>query len=351
MIRRGLAAVILGPSLLIGSLAWSGFLALRTVFDEDRSRDVAEELLDNEEVRTQLADNLGTAIAAAIPAEVAIEDDQIDAAADQVLGDPVVEELIVEAFARTHAAFLGEGDAPRTLDLTPVAERARAAVVAAAPQVESTLPEVPRMEMTLPTDRIPDASPVRDLLRRTVPLLAAIAAVGVLLALFTTSDRPSVLRRAGFWALTTTAFYLAIGLGLPWLIRLAAPEQAEVIAALLTALLRTTLTPSIVLALVAAGLIVASFVWPEGARTHRPRVATSQGSVGYAPPPGPGRVVAPAPGAGPGRVVAPAPGAGPGRVVAPAPGAGPGRVVAPAPGAGPGRVVAPAPGAGPGRVV
>ena len=52
--------------LLIGSLAWSGSLALRTVFDADRSRDVAEELLDNDEVRSQLTENLGSAIEAAL---------------------------------------------------------------------------------------------------------------------------------------------------------------------------------------------------------------------------------------------------------------------------------------------
>ena len=64
MIRRSIAGLILGPSLLIGSLAWSGSLALRTVFDADRSRDVAEELLDNDEVRSQLTENLGSAIEA-----------------------------------------------------------------------------------------------------------------------------------------------------------------------------------------------------------------------------------------------------------------------------------------------
>ena len=50
MFRRVIAGLILGPALLIGSFAWSGYLALGTIFDENRSATVAQELLDNEKV-------------------------------------------------------------------------------------------------------------------------------------------------------------------------------------------------------------------------------------------------------------------------------------------------------------
>ena len=49
--RRTLAAAILGISLWIGSLAWSGFIMTSTVLNPDRSEDVAEALLDNDAVR------------------------------------------------------------------------------------------------------------------------------------------------------------------------------------------------------------------------------------------------------------------------------------------------------------
>ena len=45
MFRRAIAGLILGPALLIGSFAWAGYLALHTVFDEDRSETIARELL------------------------------------------------------------------------------------------------------------------------------------------------------------------------------------------------------------------------------------------------------------------------------------------------------------------
>ncbi len=93
MIRRSIAGLILGPSLLIGSLAWSGFLALRTVFDADRSRDVAEELLDNDEVRSQLTSNIGTAIETAPPAGAPVTGRQGARAAPAVPAGPGAAEL------------------------------------------------------------------------------------------------------------------------------------------------------------------------------------------------------------------------------------------------------------------
>ena len=45
MFRRVIAGLILGPALLIGSFAWSGYLALSTIFDENRSATVAQELV------------------------------------------------------------------------------------------------------------------------------------------------------------------------------------------------------------------------------------------------------------------------------------------------------------------
>ncbi len=263
MFRRLIAGLFLGPALLIGSFAWSGFIATRTVFDSSRSTKIAHELLDNEEVRSQLADNIGSAVAAALPDGVTVDKAEVSAAAEKVLADPEVEDLIITAFSSTHRAFLGEGNAPRTIDLTPMAAMVRDQMVAAVPSLDTKLPASQPLVVTLPTDQIPDASPVRNFLRTSVPYLAAISLVGILIALLATSDRPSVLKRAAGWAIGTTAVYLIIGLGVPELIRRFAPDQAKVVAALLTAVLRSTLTPSIILAVVGAVLLVVAFAWPQ----------------------------------------------------------------------------------------
>ncbi len=266
MIRRSVAGAILGVSLLVGSLAWSGFVALRTVFDPDRSGQIADELLENDEVRSQIDENLAGAVANLIPPEVPVSDEVIQSASTQVLNDPAVERLLRRALVDTHKAFLGEGDAPEVIDLTPVAAEARSSLVAAAPQLDVVVPENPVLAVPLPTEHVPDASPLRSFLQTAVPILMGLSVLGAVLALVTTSDRPSILRRAGFWALGTTAVFLVIGLAIPWLLRQYAPDQAEVIAALLAALLRSTLVPSIVLGSVGVALLVAAAAWFAGSR-------------------------------------------------------------------------------------
>jgi len=274
MFRRVIAGFFLGPALLIGSFSWAGFLALRTVFDSSRSATIAQELFDNEEVRSQLADNIASAVEAALPDEVSIDRPQVAAAAERILADPQVENLVIEAFSSTHAAFLGEGDAPRTLDLTPVAAMVRQQLASTAPALAARMPADESFVVTLPTDQIPDASPVSDFLRKTVPVMAAISVIGLLIALLATSDRPSVLKRAAGWAIGTTAVYLIIGLGIPELLRRFAPDQAKVVAALLTALLRSTLVPSVILAIVGGVLLVLAFAWPDRS-SRRPRAAVA----------------------------------------------------------------------------
>ena len=267
MIRRGFAGAILGLALLLGSLAWSGFLALRTVFEPDRSREIAQELLENDQVIDQLASNLGDALQAAVPDEVPLPEGAIESAAATALSEPAVQQLVLLAFVNSHRAFLGDGDAPSEIDLTPVAESVRTSLVATVPSLAALMPSSPNLVVSLPTEHIPDASPLRSFLEKAVPTLALLAAGGAVLALLATNDRPSILRRAGYWALATTALYLLLGFGLPRLLREVVPDQGEVVAALLSALLRTTIKPSIVLAVCGVALIVVSMMW--GSSTPR----------------------------------------------------------------------------------
>jgi len=283
--RRVIAGLILGPALLIGSFAWWGFLALRTVFDEDRTESIAEELLDNEAVVDQIGINIGKALEAAMPDSIQLSEEQVDAGVQIILTDPVVRDLIIGSLGTTHRAFLGLDDAPATIDLGPALESSRARIGAVAPSVAAEIPE--EFEVELPTERIPNASPVKSFLERTVPLLAGISLVMALMAFLTTSDRSQVLGKAARWAMGTTAFYLVVGLGIPFLLREFAPDQAEVLAALLTAVLRAALIPSIVLGGVGAGLLLLSMFWPDSDRRRKREPRRTQ-----APAPAPAPAVA-----------------------------------------------------------
>ncbi|MFT5202959.1 MAG: hypothetical protein ACI9C1_002356 [Candidatus Aldehydirespiratoraceae bacterium] len=264
--RRVIAGLILGPALLIGSFAWWGFLAQRTVLDETRTQTIAEELLDNDAVVDQIGKNIGRAIEGAVPDPIELTEEQVQAAVAIILADPVVRSLIIESLGTTHRAFLGLDDAPSTIDLGPALASSREGIGVFNPVVANALPA--EFVVELPTERVPDASPVKDFLARTVPVLATISLAMALLAFLTTSDRSHVLGKAARWAIGTTAFYLIVGLGVPYLLRQVAPDGAEVFAALLTAVLRAALLPSIVLGIIGAVLLLLSIFWPDPDRTR-----------------------------------------------------------------------------------
>jgi len=280
VLRRSLATLILTISLVVGSLAWSGFVALRTVLDADRSQAVAEALYDDEAVRDQLAANIGSAVGATIPDGVPISQAQLDSAASTALDSPAVEALVVDAFVSTHRAFLGGGDAPDSLDAGAFGAAARAALVAEQPALDAVLPASPEFVVELPTDRVPNAGGIRDFLERTVPLLALAAAAGVLFALVATSDRPAVMRRAGYWAIGVSVVVLVFAFGVPWAAEQFAPDQSEVIAAIIGSLAATTRGPALAMAIAGAAAVAGSLVMSRApspnsvaAFDHGPRVA------------------------------------------------------------------------------
>ena len=242
--RRSLAAALLGISLWIGSMAWSGLLMTRTVLDPGRSEAVADALLEDEAVRAQLEANIAGGVRAALPDGAPVDPATIDVGAESALASPAVESLVRGALVRTHQAFLGEGDAPGSI----------------------VVPDEPSVEVPLPTERVPDLGPVRSWLVDTVPLLAAVAAVGSALALVVTTDRPRVLRRAGVWAIGLSALVLVVAFGVPALAQQVAPGQATIVAALVAALARTTRWPALILAAAGVAGVLVSYVWrPAGA--------------------------------------------------------------------------------------
>ncbi len=271
MVRRAAAGVILGVSLFVASLAWSAFIALQTVFDPGRSQQIADDLWDDPAVRNQLADNIAGAMNGLIPAEVEVSDDAIDTAARNVLNSPALRDVVDTAFVQTHAAFLGEADLPRAIEVGAVSQTVRVALVAADPRLDTVLPAAPDVTIELPTDRIPDAGPVRRALQFVVPIFAFSAAAGIAVALLTTTNRPAVLRRAGIWALTATSIVLVIAYGIPWLIETLAPAQAEVVTAFVRALLSAAVTPALVLGGLGVVAVVLSLAWRAGSAVARER--------------------------------------------------------------------------------
>lgn len=280
--RRAFAAVLLAVSLWIGSLAWTGFIMTRTVLDPGRSEAVADALLDDPDVRAQLIENIAGGLDAAIPDEAGVDRATLDADAEQALSSPGVEALFRTALVDTHQAFLGEGEAPRSIDGGAFGGAARAALVDSRPELAGVLPESPSVEIPLPTRQMPDLGPVRRALDTVVPLLAGVAVFGALTALLITSNRPAILRRAGAWAIGLSSLVLLVAYGVPAFAQSVAPDQATVVAALVSALAEASRGPALALAGAGVAGIVASFLW-------RPAAAAVTADPRPVPAPAPSR--------------------------------------------------------------
>lgn len=256
---------MLGISLWIGSLAWTGFIMLQTVLDPDRSEAVADTLIDDPHVRDQLVQNMADAAASAVPEDAPVRRAQIEAAAAEALASPEIEALVRGAFVDTHRAFLGEGEAPQSIDGSTFGEAARDELVTDRPELDGVVPPAPELEVSLPTERVPDLGPVRRGLQTAVPLLAGVSAFGAVLSLVVTTNRPAILRRAGIWAIALSAFVLLFAFGVPALAQEFAPDQAEVVAAFVGALAAASQGPALVLAAAGLGGVLASLVWRPAA--------------------------------------------------------------------------------------
>jgi hypothetical protein len=307
-VRRVLAGLILALSLLVASLAWSGFVLLHTALDPGRSDRLADQMLDNTVLRGVLVEAIADSVESGVPRSVAVSRSQIEAAADVALEDPRVEAVVRDGIVRMHHNALQGVDEPVTVDPSAFGAAARDALVRSHPELATVLPQVPPTAITLPDAGLGFLGDLRDFLDRTVDLAAAASVAGILLALLLTTNRPAVLRRVGIWAIAASAFWLLLAYGVPWAAEQVIPDSGALLAAGLDVFLGAMVVPALLLAGAGAVLLGISVVWDAARRRSRSfqRHGVPLGSDGRpvgpvllrAAPYGPGQPWSPAPPAG-----------------------------------------------------
>ncbi len=275
--RKGLAGLVLGLSLLVASLAWAGFTMSRTILDPGRSERLADQLFDNEQLRAALVDRVAAGLGAALPDGAPVVPDQLlEQAADKALDDPSVQAVVRDGIVRTHRNALEGNAEPVTVDASALGAAGRASLVEIRPELATVLPEVPPVAITLPTSGLARLGAIKNFVDRFTILAAATAAIGALVSLVVTSDRPSVLRRLAFWAFGTAAFWLIVGFGIPWVANRVAPASAAIVAAVIDVFFGAMIPPAVMLAVAGAVVLGVSFFWQaasarQGAAAIQPR--------------------------------------------------------------------------------
>ncbi len=271
--RKGFAGLILGLSLVVASISWAGFIMSRTVLDPGRSERLAVQVFDNEQLRSVLVTRLADSLGAAIPGDIVVPSQTLEAAAGLALDDPEVQAFVQQAIVDTHKQALEGNVQPVVLDSNIISNALRTALVQANPNLEAAVPELPSATIELPTSGLNFLGTLKGFVDK-VTLLAALAALaGGTTALVITSDRPSVLRRVAFWAFGASLFWLLVGFGVPYLATLIGPASSALITAAIDVFFGAMIRPAIIMGAVGVGLVLASIAWTAVADRQPARVA------------------------------------------------------------------------------
>lgn len=270
--RRSLSAFVLGLSLFLGSVGWASYSITRTALDPSRSEELADQMLENTDVRAALVRVLANRLESLLPPGVAVPGRQLEEVAARTLDDPVVELLVRDGLVEVHRKALRGDDSDTTLHATAVGTTARNVLVSERPELDPLLPQAPAVRVTLPSAGLSFLGPVRDALGQTGPVAATLATAGTLVALLVTRDRPLVLRKASLWAFGTAAFWLVLALGIPRLVSVLAPTQAMIAGAVASVMFGAMIPGALTLLLIGAAALAASMGWMLYARRRGARL-------------------------------------------------------------------------------
>ncbi len=277
--RRGLASLIMGLSLLVASASWAGFVMSHTVLDPGRSERLAEHLLDDPEVRAAIASRIADALQAQVPKGVAIPRQTLEAAADLALEDPRVKVLVRDGIVRAHQNALNGVDEPIALDATVLGEAARTALVSNRPALDALLPPAPQLAVEIPGTGLSWMGTVKDFVDRFTLLGALVAGAGIVLSFLITTRRAQALRRVSFWGFGASAFWLAVAYGLPGVVGFVVPSAMAIASAVVDVFAGAMIRPALIMAGISAALLVISIVWPARER-RRPAAMIDKASQG-----------------------------------------------------------------------
>jgi len=302
--RRGLASLIIGLSLIVATVSWAGFTLSRTILDPGRSERLAEQLLENPQVREALVDRLSDAVEPQIPAEVPVSRGLIETGAETALDDPRVKALIVDGVVQYHRNALEGNPEPVVIDAAALGSASRDSLVAVRPELDQFLPAVPVIQLELPTTGFTWLATLKRFVDRFTLLGALVALAGGTLALLVAQDRGAVLRRVAFWGYGAAAFWIVVGFAVPRLADLLSPTSGAIASAAVDVFFGAMIRPAVTLAIVSTVVLIIGFLLPAISGRRGARMVQPRGG-----PTGPPAVAAPGPIARPATRPAPAPAA------------------------------------------
>ena len=197
--RRGLAGLFFFIAAILLAIAAGGWWMQRVAFDPSTSRGVAKEVLENEDIRAQLAD----LIANAATGTVAIPADQLRVNINALTQNPAAAELLTDVFTDAHARLIGSRDEPVQITGDQMVNIVRDQRAAAAPPV------------TLDIDEVPLLNTIRTTLLWLVPLTAVAGLAALVLGLIAHPRRADAFFGIGVFCILAAVLAMIFGYAIP----------------------------------------------------------------------------------------------------------------------------------------
>lgn len=266
MTRRALSRLLLTVALTVGSLAWAGVTLQRTVFDESRPATIAAELLEDDTLRRELAERIVDSLDGVLPAEIIdiVGRETLVEITDESLGDDAVRAPLTDTLTGVIAYSLGSTDVAPTFDTGVVDTLLRARIAEFSPVVAAILPPLPARQVEVPAPEIAPLRTARSLVERGTPIAAVLAGVAALAALAVAPARSVVLRRVGWWGLSTGAVWVVLRYTGPLLADVFLPGASGITEAFSRAAVGSMLTPGLALTGVGGALVLGSYLLGGG---------------------------------------------------------------------------------------
>lgn len=208
-VRRSLAGLLFGFASIVGSLALSGFWLQFTAFSPDRTRSAAEAVLEDGDIKNEIARLIANNTVMqlnASTATVGIDPEPVRQLVFDNLKTAQGANLMADVVADAHARLIGSSD--KLVQITP-----EQMVPLVGNEVAMSAPTI-----TLPVEKVAALSVMRETLKWLVPIAAGLALVLVLLGFAAHPEKPELFRSMGVMLLGMALLLVVIGYIVPTLI-------------------------------------------------------------------------------------------------------------------------------------
>ena len=199
-VRRSLAGLLFGLASIAASLAVSSFWLQYTAFSPARTRDAVSAVLDDKDIRNEVAKLITDAAAPQLPE---IPPVQLQVNILQVLDRSDGAKIVADIVSEAHARLIGERKEP--VEITP-----QQLVDIVRDQRAMVLPA-----LTIPVPEVGALSVMRQVLKWLVPIAGGIAVLLIVLGFAAHPEKPELMHSLAFLLFGMALLLIVIGYVIP----------------------------------------------------------------------------------------------------------------------------------------